>query len=164
QQKFGAYNSYWKRTLRQIENGTYLRNLSKIGREAVRTGAEIPEEILAAMPKRMREQVVRDREQAIAIAKRRKAEADGGEAAPAPPPRTRPARITEQRISAPPTKPPLAPSQVTRPNPIAPGAAAARGPVEVKETAAPGTSGSLPRAAKPPAETQAIPRIPKPPP
>jgi hypothetical protein len=72
QQKFGAYNSYWKRTLRQIENGTYLRNLSKIGRDAVRSGAEIPEEILAAMPKRMREQVVRDREAALAIAKRRK--------------------------------------------------------------------------------------------
>jgi hypothetical protein len=74
-QKFGAYNSYWKRTLRQIENGTYIRNLSKIGREAVRTGAEIPEEILAAMPKRMREQVLRDREQALAIAKRRRGDA-----------------------------------------------------------------------------------------
>jgi hypothetical protein len=72
QQKFGAYNSYWKRTLRQIENGTYFRNLSKIGREAIRTGAAIPEEILAAMPKRMREQVLRDRDAAIAIAKRRK--------------------------------------------------------------------------------------------
>jgi hypothetical protein len=71
QQKFGSYNSYWRRTLRQIENGTYLRNLSKIGREAIRTGAEIPDEILAAMPKRMREQVLRDREQAIAIARRR---------------------------------------------------------------------------------------------
>jgi hypothetical protein len=71
QQKFGSYNSYWRRTLRQIENGTYLRNLSKIGREAIRTGAEIPEEILAAMPKRMREQVQRDRDKALAIAKRR---------------------------------------------------------------------------------------------
>ena len=28
QQKFGAYNAYWKRTVRQIENGTYIRNLS----------------------------------------------------------------------------------------------------------------------------------------
>ncbi len=71
QQKFGSYNSYWRRTLRQIENGTYARNLSKIGREAIRTGAEIPEEILAAMPKRMREQVQRDRDKALAIAKRR---------------------------------------------------------------------------------------------
>lgn len=70
QQKFGSYNMYWRRTLRQIENGTYARNLSKIGREAVRTGAAIPEEILAAMPKRMREQVQRDRDQALAIAQR----------------------------------------------------------------------------------------------
>ncbi|HEY5950780.1 MAG TPA: MXAN_5187 C-terminal domain-containing protein [Kofleriaceae bacterium] len=71
QQKFGSYNSYWRRTLRQIENGTYVRNLAKIGREAARTGSDIPEEILAAMPKRMREQVLRDRDQAIAVAKRR---------------------------------------------------------------------------------------------
>ncbi|HSK01326.1 MAG TPA: MXAN_5187 C-terminal domain-containing protein [Kofleriaceae bacterium] len=71
QQKFGSYNAYWRRTLRQIENGTYARNLAKIGREAARTGSEIPEEILAAMPKRMREQVLRDRDAAIALAKRR---------------------------------------------------------------------------------------------
>ncbi len=72
QQKFGAYNAYWRRTLRQIENGTYLRSLSRVGRQAAKSGAEIPEEILAAMPKRMREQVARDREQALAIAGRRK--------------------------------------------------------------------------------------------
>ncbi len=71
QQKFGSYNSYWRRTLRQIENGTYARNLAKIGREAARTGSDIPDEILAAMPKRMREQVLRDRDAALAIAKRR---------------------------------------------------------------------------------------------
>jgi len=71
QQKFGSYNSYWRRTLKQIENGTYIRNLQKISRKAALTGEEIPEEILAAMPKRMREQVKRDREQAIAIARRR---------------------------------------------------------------------------------------------
>jgi hypothetical protein len=80
QQKFGSYNSYWRRTLRQIENGTYARNLSKIGRQAARTGEEIPEEILAAMPKRMREQVVRDREQALAAEARRKI-AKGGDVA-----------------------------------------------------------------------------------
>src|SRR5688572_24309440 len=71
QQKFGSYNTYWRRTLRQIENGTYARNLSKISRRAAQTGEEIPEEILAAMPKRMREQVRRDREAALALAKRR---------------------------------------------------------------------------------------------
>ncbi|MGE0548645.1 MAG: MXAN_5187 C-terminal domain-containing protein [Kofleriaceae bacterium] len=79
QQKFGSYNSYWRRTLRQIENGTYARNLSKIGREAARTGADIPDEILAAMPKRMREQVLRDREVALAIAARRKKGQGDGE-------------------------------------------------------------------------------------
>jgi hypothetical protein len=72
QAKFAAYNSYWRRTLRQIDNGTYIRNLSKVGRQAARSGADIPEEILAAMPKRMREQVLRDREIAIAAARRHK--------------------------------------------------------------------------------------------
>jgi hypothetical protein len=200
QQKFGAYNSYWKRTLRQIENGTYARNLSKIGREAVRTGAEIPEEILAAMPKRMREQVVRDRDAALAIAKRRRQddtvpeeapelddldtnptqpalperggahvlkedddfdmsaffasleEEDAKKPEPAPPPPpvqqplvAPPPPVTRQtgpvplpsinRPSGPikvPSIPPIAPSQATRPNPVAPGAAAARGDVPVE--------------------------------
>ena len=81
QQKFGSYNSYWRRTLRQIENGTYARNLAKIGREAARTGSDIPDEILAAMPKRMREQVLRDRDQALAIAKRRNQVDEGAVAA-----------------------------------------------------------------------------------
>lgn len=71
QQKFGSYNAYWRRTLRQIESGTYTRSLSKIGRQAGRTGAAVPEEILAAMPKRMREQVKRDREAALALAQLR---------------------------------------------------------------------------------------------
>jgi len=78
QQKFGSYNSYWRRTLRQIENGTYARQLSKIGRDAVRTGADIPDEILARMPKRMRDQVIRDREQALAIARRHQQIAEEG--------------------------------------------------------------------------------------
>ena len=73
QQKFGSYNSYWRRTVRQIENGTYIRNLAKISRNAALTGEDVPEEILAAMPKRMRDQVKRDREQALAM-KRRRAE------------------------------------------------------------------------------------------
>jgi len=78
QQKFGSYNSYWRRTLKQIENGTYIRNLQKISRKAAQSGDEIPEEILAAMPKRMRDQVKRDREQALAIAKRRRDTVDEG--------------------------------------------------------------------------------------
>ncbi len=78
QQKFGSYNTYWRRTLRQIENGTYIRNLSKISRRAAQTGEEIPEEILAAMPKRMRDQVKRDRELALAAARRRDGTNDDG--------------------------------------------------------------------------------------
>ncbi|MEZ4362160.1 MAG: MXAN_5187 C-terminal domain-containing protein [Kofleriaceae bacterium] len=78
QQKFGSYSTYWRRTLRQIENGTYARNLSRIGRDAARTGAMIPEEILAAMPKRMREQVVRDRDAALAAQRRRAGDAGAG--------------------------------------------------------------------------------------
>ncbi len=71
QQKFGSYNSYWRRTVKQIENGTYHRNLSKISRQAATTGEDIPEEILAAMPKRMRDQVKRDRDAVLALRKRR---------------------------------------------------------------------------------------------
>ncbi|HRC57289.1 MAG TPA: hypothetical protein PKU97_15255, partial [Kofleriaceae bacterium] len=85
QQKYGSYNTYWRRTLRQIENGTYARNLSRVGRQAARTGEAIPEEILAAMPKRMREQVVRDREAAVAMQQRRRGPAqpqEGGATAP----------------------------------------------------------------------------------
>ncbi|HEX3764261.1 MAG TPA: hypothetical protein VHW23_36455, partial [Kofleriaceae bacterium] len=79
QQKYGSYNSYWRRTLRQIENGTYTRNLHKVGRQAARTGAAVPEEILAAMPKRMRDQVVRDREAALALARMRERQAQDDE-------------------------------------------------------------------------------------
>ena len=77
QQKFGSYNNYWRRTLRQIEAGTYHRNLAKIGRQAAMTGEDIPDEILAAMPKRMREQVKRDRDAALAMKKRREQTVEG---------------------------------------------------------------------------------------
>jgi hypothetical protein len=79
QQKFGSYNNYWRRTLRQIESGTYHRNLAKIGRQAAQTGEDIPDEILAAMPKRMREQVKRDREAALAMKRRREGTPEDGE-------------------------------------------------------------------------------------
>lgn len=70
-QKFGSYNTYWKRTMRQIEQGTYLRDLAKMGRQANRSGEEVPEEVLAKMPKRMRDRILRDRER---IARRRERE------------------------------------------------------------------------------------------
>lgn len=70
QQKYGSYNTYWKRTLREIEGGRYLRSLSKLRRQAQMTGEDIPEEILAKMPRRMRDAVARDREVAVAKAVR----------------------------------------------------------------------------------------------
>lgn len=60
-QKFGVYNTYWRRTNRQIEQGTYLRDIVKVKRRAEVTGEEIPEEILAKMPKRMRDDILRGR-------------------------------------------------------------------------------------------------------
>jgi hypothetical protein len=86
-QKFGSYNTYWRRILRQIEQGRYVRDLSRIKRRAAQRGEDIPEEILAAMPKRMREMVARDRDAAVAAAERRgqvpgdEAAAEGAEAA-----------------------------------------------------------------------------------
>ncbi len=79
QQKFGSYNTYWRRTLREIEAGRYHRSLSKVTRHAAATGAEIPSEILAAMPRRMREQVRRDREAQLALQRRRGEDGGGRE-------------------------------------------------------------------------------------
>ncbi len=60
-QKFGSYNSYWRRTIRAIEQGRYIRDIHRATRRAQRHGADIPEEMLAAMPKRMREKIRRQR-------------------------------------------------------------------------------------------------------
>ncbi|MBL4635052.1 MAG: hypothetical protein JKY56_14355 [Kofleriaceae bacterium] len=69
-QKFASYNTYWKRTMRQIENGSYIRDIAKLGRDAVRLGKDVPEELLAKMPKRMRERILRDRAVVAEQAKR----------------------------------------------------------------------------------------------
>lgn len=98
-QKFGSYNSYWRRTLREIEGGRYHRDLQRIKRQAQQKGTEIPEEILAAMPQRMREMVERDRKAAEARAGRRGALAGVN---------TAPADIGEEAVmvhSAPPPRP-----------------------------------------------------------
>jgi hypothetical protein len=69
-QKFGVYTTYWNRTLREIERGTYIRNVARVGREAIRRGQEIPEEVLRAMPERMREKILKDRAAALERAKK----------------------------------------------------------------------------------------------
>jgi hypothetical protein len=72
-QRFGSYNSYWKRTLRQIEQGSYLRDIHRVKRRADARGEDIPDEVLAEMPALMRKRVLRDRERIL----RRHAEAQG---------------------------------------------------------------------------------------
>ena len=61
-QKFGAYVAYWNRTLREIENGTYYRSIARAGRDAARKGVEVPDEVLRALPKRLRDRIMHDRD------------------------------------------------------------------------------------------------------
>lgn len=67
-QKFSTYMTYWSRTLREIENGTYYRNIAKAGREAARKGVDVPDEILRTLPPLMRERIVKERERLAAYA------------------------------------------------------------------------------------------------
>ena len=64
-QKFASYNTYWKRTMRQIEAGTYIRDMARLQRKASRTGKDVPDEVLAKMPKRMRDRILKDRQNAV---------------------------------------------------------------------------------------------------
>ena len=60
-QKFGAYNTYWKRTLREIEQGRYLRELQRVKRKVERQGEDLPEELLVKLPKLVQDRIRRDR-------------------------------------------------------------------------------------------------------
>ena len=84
-QKFGSYNTYWKRTLRQIEQGTYIRDIARVGRDALRSGEDIPDELLAKMPKLMRDRIKRDRQRVVDRAERERREHEQAKAAGAAP-------------------------------------------------------------------------------
>lgn len=45
-QKWSIYVTYWNRTLREIENGTYMRHVAKLRRMAARDGKTVPAEVL----------------------------------------------------------------------------------------------------------------------
>ena len=62
-QKFSVYTTYWNRTLRAIEAGTYFRDVARVGRTAIQRGQDIPDEVLRAMPERLRAKVLKQREQ-----------------------------------------------------------------------------------------------------
>lgn len=66
-QKFGVYNNYWRRVLREIEQGRYIRDVARASRRALSQGEDLPDEILMSIPKRIRERILEDRE---ALAKR----------------------------------------------------------------------------------------------
>jgi hypothetical protein len=87
-QKFSTYVTYWNRTLRAIENGTYLRNVARAGREAARRGVELPDEVLRAMPPKMRERVLAQRARVAARQDARTQRASEGAKEAAPPPPT----------------------------------------------------------------------------
>src|SRR4029077_9674234 len=44
-QKWNIYTTYWNRTLREIENGTYTRHLAKLRRASERSGVAVPAEM-----------------------------------------------------------------------------------------------------------------------
>lgn len=88
-QKFSTYVTYWNRTLRAIENGTYIRNVARAGREAVRRGVELPEEVLRSMPVKMRERVLAQRAR-VAAREDARARAKGEAPRPAPLPSASP--------------------------------------------------------------------------
>jgi hypothetical protein len=60
-QKFGAYQTYWKRTLREIEQGKYVRELVRVKKKADALGQDLPEELLVKLPKLVQDRIRRDR-------------------------------------------------------------------------------------------------------
>lgn len=99
-QKFGSYNTYWRRIMRQIEQGKYIRDVARVGRKAQRQGKNVPDEILASMPKRMRDKILRDRAklEKRADKKAAAAAADAAQVHSAAAPRSKPAPNTPHQI------------------------------------------------------------------
>jgi hypothetical protein len=60
-QKFGSYNTYWKRTMREIEQGRYVRDLQRVKRKVEQSGDDLPEELLVKLPKLAQDRIRRDR-------------------------------------------------------------------------------------------------------
>src|SRR5690606_108997 len=82
QQKLGSYNSYWRRVMRQIEQGTYARDIQRVSRKAARTGEDVPEELLVKLPKRIQDKIRRDRAALAEAAIRQGKSTAGPEQAP----------------------------------------------------------------------------------
>src|SRR5215813_7610746 len=85
-QKFGAYQTYWGRTQREIENGTYYRSIARASREAARKGQDLPDEVMRALPKRLRDRILKDREVILQSARAHKMTATATASGTAPTP------------------------------------------------------------------------------
>ena len=75
-QKFGAYNTYWRRTMRAIEQGRFTKHLQMAARRRQAQGKGMPDEMLANLPKRLRERIIKDRDR-VAVRAERDAERSG---------------------------------------------------------------------------------------
>src|SRR5690242_11957411 len=103
QQKWNIYTTYWNRTMREIENGTYRRDVARLGRRLEREGEDLPEEA--------RFELKLKRRRPGALAKETKEEA----AAPAPPPAAN--TQTAAAKAPPPPAPAAVPPRAKRPTP-----------------------------------------------
>lgn len=72
-QKLGSYNTYWKRILREIDQGRYVRDVARATRRAGRAGADMPEEVLAGLPRLLRDRILRERAKLASRADRKAA-------------------------------------------------------------------------------------------
>jgi hypothetical protein len=101
-QKWNIYITYWNRTLREIDAGTYLKHVAKARRAAERAGKELPEEI-TRKPGR-----TPSRGELPALTARPPSLLPSG--APAPPPASRPAAPPPlpSAVAAPPVRKPAA--------------------------------------------------------
>jgi hypothetical protein len=61
-QKFGVYDSYWRRTMKQVDQGTYVRDVTRVSRAARERGEAVPDQLFLAMPERTREAILGDPE------------------------------------------------------------------------------------------------------
>ena len=90
-QKFGSYNTYWKRTLREIEQGKYIRDLARVKRKADQRGEDLPEELLVKLPKLVQDRIRRDRARMANLASEGQKDVPAEPAQAGPPPAEPPA-------------------------------------------------------------------------
>src|SRR5262249_50763307 len=75
--------------MREIENGTYYRSIARASREAARKGQDLPDEVMRSLPKRLRDRIMKDRENIMASRRGQRAAASaGGTTPPVRPPQT----------------------------------------------------------------------------